>query len=107
MFVQQTMWQRNLLRRYGNEIALIDATYRTSMCAMPLFLIVVPTNSTFVPVASFVIENENWESISEALQVIKEWNPWWHPKEFMSDFCEAELKALNENFKGTTAFINL
>lgn len=29
LFVHQTKWQRRLLNRYGNELSLLDATYRT------------------------------------------------------------------------------
>ena len=30
LFVYQTKWQRDLLQKYGNEILLLDATYKTT-----------------------------------------------------------------------------
>ena len=34
LFVHQTHWQRTLLEKYGNEICLLDATYKTSRYAL-------------------------------------------------------------------------
>ena len=34
LFVYQNAWQKRLFRRYGNEIVLLDATYRTTHCAL-------------------------------------------------------------------------
>ena len=39
LFGHQTKWQKHLLNQYGNEICLLDATYKTSCYAFPLFLI--------------------------------------------------------------------
>ena len=44
LLVHQTGEQRRLMSLYGNEICLLDATYRTSRYALPLFLVVVPVN---------------------------------------------------------------
>ena len=44
LFVYQSDWQRRLLSRYGNELVLLDATYRTTRYALPLFFFVVRTN---------------------------------------------------------------
>ena len=51
--------------RYGNEICLLDATYRTTKYALPLFFLAVPTNCGYSVVAEFVVENETKESIKE------------------------------------------
>jgi len=40
LFVHQTSWQRSMLQKYGNEICLLDATYKTSRYALPLFFYV-------------------------------------------------------------------
>jgi hypothetical protein len=42
----------------------------------------VPTNVNYINVATFVTETEDSSSLIEALQVIKEWNPYWSPKYF-------------------------
>ena len=38
LFVHQTKWQKRLLNKYGNELTLLDATYKTTRYALPLFL---------------------------------------------------------------------
>ena len=57
LFLYQSAEQRRLLSRYGNEIAFLDATYRTTRYALPLFFLVVKTNVDYQIVASFVSEN--------------------------------------------------
>jgi len=44
LFVKQTEWQAELLKKYGNEISFPDPTYKTSRYALPLFFVVVKTN---------------------------------------------------------------
>ena len=39
LWVHQTEWQKELLKRYGNTISLIDATYKTTRYELPLFFI--------------------------------------------------------------------
>ena len=36
LWVHQTQWQQQLLNRYGNEICLLDATYKTTCYELPL-----------------------------------------------------------------------
>ena len=43
MFVYQEEWQKRLLKRYGNELVVLDAIYRTHY-ALPLFFMTVKTN---------------------------------------------------------------
>ena len=46
-------------------------------------------------IAEFVIHHERMEDIAEALQIIiKEWNPNYSLKFFMSDYSEAEILAV-------------
>ena len=35
LFVHQETWQQRLLRRYGDELVLMDATYKTTKYAIP------------------------------------------------------------------------
>ena len=44
LFVHQTTWQRRLLSKYGNDICSLDATYKTTWYALPLFFLAVKTN---------------------------------------------------------------
>ena len=108
LFVHQTAWQRHLLQRYGNHICLLDATYRTTKYALPLFFVVVKTNVDYQVIGSFVIQDETTDSIAEALQVLQSWNQSWSPKLFMTDNCDEEIRAIESNFSGnfTLFFLN-
>lgn len=100
LFCYQSKWQQQLLLRYGNEMCLLDATYKTSRYAMPLFFVCVKTNFEYVVVATFITQSEDTASIAEALQVIAEWNSEWQAKHWMVDFSEMEISALQSVFKG-------
>lgn len=65
-----------------------------------LFFLYVRTNVNYIVVGVFVIQSQKKEDIREALEVFKKWNADWNPSHFMSDFCEAEIGALEEVFKG-------
>ena len=83
---------------YGNEICLLDATYKTSRYALPLFFLCIKTNVNYCVVGSFVIQHETRRAIAEALDVLREWNPQWSPRFFMTDFSDPEIKAIEEVF---------
>lgn len=100
LLVHQTKWQRELLEKYGGEICLLDATYKTSRYALPTFFLCVKTNVDYCIVASFVVQLENASAIWEALNVVHDWNPTWNPGFFMVDFCEAEINAIERLFPG-------
>ena len=100
LFIHQTDQQRRLLKRYGNEICLLDATYKTTKYALPLFFVVVKTNVDYQIVASFVVQDESTKSITEALAILKSWNPFWDAKCFMVDNCEEEIQSIEANFSG-------
>ena len=84
------------------QFCLLDAIYKTTWYALPLFFLAVKTNVYYQVVASFVLQDESTDSIKEALQVIKDWNPDWQPSFFMADFCEEEIQAVEETFPGIT-----
>lgn len=100
LFVHQTKWQRRLLNRYGNELSLLDATYRTTKYALPLFFLVVKTNVDYQVVGSFVLQSEASCEIEKALKVIAGWNPNWSPKSVLVDYSEAEIGAMERLFPG-------
>lgn len=77
---------------------LIDATYKMTKYALPLFLLVVRTNVSYVPIAEFIVEAERTENIFEALQIIKSWNQSWDPKYFMLDYSQQEYQAVHDLF---------
>ncbi|XP_067928258.1 uncharacterized protein [Watersipora subatra] len=105
IFVHQSQSQRQLMDRYGHELCLMDATYKTSKYALSLFFIVVKTNINYQPVASFLIPEETTSNIKKALDVIKEWNPNWLPGSWMTDCSQAEINALETSFPDTTVYL--
>ena len=94
----QEPWQKRLLLRYANELVLLDATYRTTRYALPLFFLVLKTNIDYQIVGAFVSENESEGSITEALQTLKQWNPEFKPKYFMTDYSTEEIGAIKTVF---------
>lgn len=105
LLVHQEQWQKNLLLKYGNNISLIDATYKTTRYDIALFFVCVKTNVGYSVVAEFVIQDETAEKIEEALKILMQWNPQWKPKFFMSDYSEAELLAIEKCFPSTKVFL--
>jgi hypothetical protein len=59
-----------MLQRYGEEMVFLDATYRTTKYALPLFFLCVHTNSGYYVVGAFVTQREDSQSISEALSIL-------------------------------------
>ena len=100
LFVYQTGWQKRLFARYGNELVLLNATYRTTRYALPLFFSVRKTNINYQVVAVFITENESEDSIKEALTVIKSWNQDVSPKYGMTDYCVEGINAMEDVFPG-------
>ena len=90
-FVHQSKDQRRLLERYGNDICMLDATYKTTRYSLPLFFVVVKTNVDYQIVGSFVVQSETTDTIFEALSVLKSWNQKWNPSCFMVDYSEEEM----------------
>lgn len=80
----------------------MDVTYKTTKYALPLYFIVVKTNVNYIVVALFIIQNEDSNSITEALKILKVWNSNWTPQHWMTDFCQAEINAIHDVFNTPT-----
>lgn len=100
VFAHQTQWQRRLLSRYGTHMCLIDATYKTTVYEMPLFFLCVPANVGYFNVATFLLTDERCDSIAAGLNQILEWNRDWQPTNFLTDFHEGQISALEAVFPG-------
>ncbi|CAH1248770.1 Hypp8400 [Branchiostoma lanceolatum] len=98
LFCYQTHWQQRLLHIYGQQMCLLDATYRTCRYSMPLFFLCVRTNVCYVVIGSFIVQKETTVDVQEALNIFKEWNPDWTPSHFMVDKSDVEINALNREF---------
>ena len=94
LFVHQEPWQHRLLMRYGKDMVFMDATYKTTKYALPLFFLCVHTNVGYKVTAEFICQYEDSSSIAEALSVIQSWNPTWKPKYFMTDYSTCEIDAI-------------
>ena len=105
LLVHQENWQQQLLQKYGNVIAMIDATHKTTRYDLALFFVCVRTNVGYMVIAEFIVQAETSELIPEALNVLKPWNPGWDPKYFMSDYSEAEHDALEHSFPGVKVYL--
>ena len=86
------------VKKNGNTITLIDATYKTTKYELPLFFVSVKTNVGYSVVAEFIIQSETTPQILEALKTLSEWNPTWKPKYFMTDYSDAEIAAIVKAF---------
>ena len=105
LWVHQEKWQRDLLIRYGNTLSLMDATYKTTKYDLPLFFLCVRTNTKYMVVAEFIVQSESAESILEAINIIKQWNPAWNPKFFLCDYSDAEIAAIEQAFPGILVYL--
>ncbi|CAM4649087.1 unnamed protein product [Leuciscus chuanchicus] len=101
----QTPWQRRLMLLYGQHMCFLDETYRAGRNSLPLFFLWVRTNVSYAAVGVFVTQTETKEVIEEALKVFQKWNSDWNPSHFMVGFCEAEIGALEEVFKGSKVLL--
>ncbi|KAL5016826.1 hypothetical protein ScPMuIL_006415 [Solemya velum] len=104
LLVIQTRFQQTLMAKYG-AVTLMDATYKTTKYEIPLYNLCVQTNVGFFIVASFFLSADTTTCIAEALEVIKGWNPSWHPENFMCDFDMREIGALQSIFKDAPALL--
>jgi hypothetical protein len=98
--MHQTQFQQHLLKRFGNELVLMDSTYKVTHYNITLSLVVIPTNVGYFEAAAFILERETTEAYREALNILKSWNPEWNPNTFMTDYVRREINALENVFQG-------
>lgn len=96
-----------MLSSFGDYVALIDCTYNTSVYNLPLCAIAVKTNVNFTYVVSSLIVHESTEAFVSVLQCVKQWNPSWNPHVFLTDFDEAQIRAIKTVFPGYYALFFL
>ena len=105
IFVYQSPDMKYLYQKYAPHLVLLDATYKTTKYALPLFSAVVKTNVNFQVVGVLVFQEETKDIIKTGLQIIHDWNPTVIPKFGMVDFDEKEISALEELFPDIEVFI--
>ena len=104
-FVYQSPDMKYLYQKYASHLVLLDATYKTTKYALPLFFPVVKTYVNFQVVEVLVFQEETKDMIKKGLQIIHNWNPTVIPKFGMVDFDEKEISALEELFPDIEVFI--
>ena len=105
LFVQQEKWQQNLLRRYGSNLVLMDATYKTTKYALPLFFVFVHCNIGYKVVASFICQNEDADSISEALSYHQVMEHLVESIIFHGGFFRCRINAIEQQFPNSQVYI--
>ena len=88
------------MKRYGEEILLLDAIYCATRYLLQLFFVTVKTNIDYQIVATLVTENKTKLSILKALTVLKSWIPSFRPSYCMTDSCNEEIDSLAAVFPG-------
>ena len=63
MFCYQDKEMKRLYKRYGKNLVLLDATYKTSKYSIPLFFLVVQGNVNYQVAAVFVCQEESTETL--------------------------------------------
>ena len=78
----------------------MDATYHTCRLMLPLFFLAMKTNVNYSPVTSFIVQNEDAKSISEALSRIKQYIglDGIDIKNFMINCSPTEMQSIREVF---------
>lgn len=84
----------------GNDIAIMDTTYKTLNYSLPLVFICVQTKMGHTIAASFITATESQSAIREAFELIKNWNVNWKPIFFMPDYANREIDAIECHFEG-------
>ena len=105
MFVYQSKEMKNMYKRYENQMILLDATYKTTKYALPLFFVVIQTNVNFQVCCVIGLQEESNEMITKALKIFKEWNPMVSPKYAFVNFDEREITSLEIFFERVNVFL--
>ena len=105
MFVYQSKEMKNMYKRYENQMILLDATYKTTKYALPLFFVVIQTNVNFQVCCVIGLQEESNEMITKALKIFKEWNPMVSPKYAFVNFDEREITSLEIVFERVNVFL--
>ena len=106
LFVHQEPWQMRLLSRYGTELVFMDGVHNTTKYSLPLYFIYVKTNMGLKVVAEFIIQNESQDLITEAISVVKSWNPSWNPSFWVTGVSELEISAIEDQFPEAIVYIS-
>ena len=83
-----------LSKPVGNQLVLLDATYRVCRYGMPLYFLYVKTNVCYLVVAAFIKNSKQTKDIREVLEMIASWNPGFVSKRTLADFAAYQRNAV-------------
>lgn len=69
LFCYQSKFMKDMVAKYGDSVACLDATYKTTDYTVPLFFIVVKSPVGYVIGRTLIVQFETSACISEALSV--------------------------------------
>lgn len=98
MFCYQSEFMRSILTMYAKNVICLDATYKTTDYALPLFFLVVRTPVAYVTVGAFIVQFETSQHIEEELKIFKQWCPEMNPKYWIVDCSVTEMNAITVAF---------
>ena len=78
---------------------ILHIAQRVTPCI--LFFLVVKTIMSYQIVGAYVSENESEGNITEALQILKQWNFEFKPKYFMTDYSTEEIGTVKTVFSNS------
>ena len=86
LYIHQDKWQQDLLMRYGNNVTLLDATYKTTKYNLPLFFPCVLTNHGYEIVGKEDSIFESWNLYGKSDKSNENkpelsWTPVWYENE--------------------------
>ena len=85
---------------YGDEMCVLDPVSPTTKNSHSVFLVEVRTNTVYQVVGTFIISDKSTEAVVEGLEVLKEWNPGWQPRHWLTDCCDGNIDAVEGAFPG-------
>ncbi len=97
-FIYQNEQMKNVLKNHGRA-AVIDATFGTNRYQWKLFAIVVLDSMRKVRIgAVFICQCADEEELTKILKIIKDNNPEWNLQVMLSDFDQAQINAVKNNW---------
>ena len=96
---------KEMFHKYGSELVLLDAKFKTTIYTLSLFFLVVKTNVSFQVCAVIVLQEESTEMITKALNTIKMWNPEILPKYAFVGFDEREIVSLESTYPNIAVYL--
>ena len=96
---------KHIFNTYGNQLVLLDATYKITKYALPRFFLVVKINVNFQVYVVFVSQEESTDMVLKVLNTVRKWNPKVTPKYSSVDFDEREITALESVYPNVKVFL--